>query len=228
MTTGYFYQQGQGVQQTWEQAAELIICVMPVRWQASASVTPAQIKKHWQAVSAAWKAHYPAEFSSVLSYIAAVWVDEIIITSTHPLRQEWIFKPLQCSVHPSRVGGERFFQLYETWLVHMPDCLDVYFWFGLWQRLGFLGRYHNAPMQADRWCRKSSDALIEWEMPALSSPRMQKNRKRRFYHCVGWFVLFVAIILSANWLYWQSRWHHIVAPQLLSSLSMPVIGQGGG
>ena len=227
MASGYFYQQHRGVQQTWSQAAELIVCVLPVRWQASASVTPAQIKQHWQAASAAWLTHYPAEFASVLSYIAAVWIDEIIITSTHPLRQGWISRPLQCLVYPSRVGGERFFQLYDAWLVNMPDCLDVHFWFGLWQRLGFVGRYHDAPMQADRWCKKSRDALVAWEMPGELLPGAQKKVKRRVHHCLGWFVLFVAIVFSAEWLYWQWRWHHNAVSQSLPAVSARAIRRGG-
>lgn len=227
MATGYFYQQSLSVQQTWQPAAELIICVMPVRWQVSVSVTSLQIKTQWQAVSAAWKTHYPTEFASVLSYVAAVWVDEIILTSTHALRDEWMLRPLQCLVYPSRVGGERFFQLYETWLTHMPGCLDVCFWFGLWQRLGLVGRYHDAPMQAERWCRRNRDAFLGWDAPDVLLPHMQRNKRGRFYHWLGGFCLFVIIFFSGNWLYWQWRWHHLVNPQPLSDLSISKAGHGG-
>jgi type VI secretion system protein ImpK len=83
----------------------------------------------------------PAEAVEQAKYALAAFIDETIINSESPCRENWIEAPLQSVFFNDNLAGENFFKRMETMLPDLKRHLDVIEVYYLALALGFQGRY---------------------------------------------------------------------------------------
>jgi len=95
----------------------------------------------------AMKRNYAAEHTMESDFAMVAFLDEVILTSNDPSRNDWKQKPLQEDLFGTSVAGEVFFSRVEKLLqradtIELSDILEIYY---LCILLGFEGRYAVGP-----------------------------------------------------------------------------------
>ena len=89
--------------------------------------------------SKARQADVPAEDVNLAKYAIAAFIDEMILTSSWPLKDSWADKPLQLAYFNDFAAGEEFYNKVETLRASKKNAvLEVYY---LCLALGFRGKY---------------------------------------------------------------------------------------
>ena len=91
----------------------------------------------------AMKRNYAAEHTIETDFALVAFLDEVILTSKDPAREEWVQKPLQEELFNITTAGELFFTRIERLLTRadtqeLADMLEVYY---LCILLGFEGQF---------------------------------------------------------------------------------------
>jgi type VI secretion system protein ImpK len=86
---------------------------------------------------------YPADFAKLATYAVVALLDESILTSPGPLREQWVGYPLQQELFGENVAGENFYLQIRDLLARpdTPELADILEIFLLCLLLGFKGRY---------------------------------------------------------------------------------------
>jgi type VI secretion system protein ImpK len=87
------------------------------------------------------EAGFPGEWVEAAKYALCAFLDESILVSTLPFRDDWSAKPLQLELFGERLAGEGFFKRLTEMgrrMAEMEQVIEVYY---LCLSLGFEGRY---------------------------------------------------------------------------------------
>lgn len=132
----------------------------------------------------ALKRNYTTAQTSETHFAFIAFLDEVILNSDDPMRDEWAKKPLQEEVFGVSTAGEQFFHKLEH-LLSLPDSpelTDVFEVFLLCLLLGFQGRYiRGSRAELDVYTRKLEQRLerTRGQQGALSPQGLPKHEPHK-------------------------------------------------
>ena len=168
------------------------------------------------------KRGYTAAHTSQGSFAFVSFLDEVILNSHDPCRDDWAKRPLQEDLYGSSTAGEQFFVKLETLLanVETPELIDVLEIYLLCLLLGYQGRYigqnrtelaafsERLPQRIERARGNSPDFSPNWTLPTeivriAASPDAVRPLKLTAISAVA--VAAVSFLVFAIYLLFQTR-----------------------
>jgi type VI secretion system protein ImpK len=180
------------------------------------------------------KRNYAAEHTMETDFAVVAFLDEVILSSHDPCRNEWAQKPLQEDLFGVSIAGELFFSRVEKLLARaesaeVADMLEVYY---LCLLLGFEGKYAigggkaELHVIADRIRQRiahvrgergqlSPEAGLPQEYAAPVQPDALANRLRLASIGAGAAAAVLFLLFSGHLLWKGSGVHDAIARALL-------------
>ena len=179
------------------------------------------------------KRNYAAEHTIETDFAMVALLDEVILTSKDPARDEWTQKPLQEELFGVSTAGELFFARIErlmqrTDTPELADMLEVYY---LCILLGFEGRYATQNktelyLLSDRLRQRidriraadprfSPQGLLPGEAVVVAAPDPVVAQLKLAAMGIGGFALFIFLIAWIHLLWKSSQLHDLLVKALL-------------
>ena len=179
------------------------------------------------------KRNYAAEHTIETDFAMVAFLDEVILTSKDPARDEWASKPLQEELFGISTAGEIFFARIEKLLqrndtLELADMLEVYY---LCVLLGFEGKYATSNktelhLLSDRLRQRierirgadprfSPMAVLPGDPIAVAAPDPVAVKLKLAAMGIAGFAIFIFVVAWVHLLWKGSNLHDLLVKALL-------------
>ena len=181
----------------------------------------------------AMKRNYAAEHTIETDFAMVAFLDEVILSSKDPARDEWVQKPLQEELFNITTAGELFFTRIERLLTRadtqeLADMLEVYY---LCILLGFEGQYATRNktelhLLSDRMRQRierirnadprfSPNGMIPGEAIVVAAPDPVVQNLKLAALAIGGMALFIFLVAWVHLLWKGSGLHDLLVKALV-------------